>query len=34
MTNRREFIQLAGLGVLATSVPDFLQLKDEKQNII
>lgn len=24
MTNRREFIQLASLGVLATSVPDFL----------
>jgi len=30
MTNRREFIQIAGLGVLATSVPDFLQLNDGK----
>jgi sugar phosphate isomerase/epimerase len=28
MTNRREFIQLAGLGVLATSVPDFLKLPE------
>ena len=28
MTNRREFIQLASLGVLATSVPEFLKASE------
>jgi len=26
MTNRREFIQLAGMGIMATAMPDFLKL--------
>ena len=29
MSNRREFIQLAGVGLLATAVPDFLKLPAE-----
>jgi sugar phosphate isomerase/epimerase len=29
MTNRREFIQLAGVGLLTTAVPDFLKLSAE-----
>lgn len=33
MTNRREFIQLAGMGIMAAAIPDFLKLPAAKHGL-